>query len=579
MTQVVFLGYQFEDDVKTVATMGQQAGPPGGDGWSLVAELPTSKLQASTHYAFWITGKIGNIRRTGNVPVTGQIQLCLGDASGVKHPVHLVRIGAADIVAEYEGIPFAFMVVFSASPTITDPVWGASWGNTANMQLFGRTFWNTDTPAYAIQFDVTDLRWIWFNLDDIPSNEQLATVTTLPSTLTSTPTFLDGSVNTPGSTGELWAHFWSIYYEPQSGTPAFEVGAADGLAGANFVAKHGNGARLGIGPRGGALSNPRIALGSFWCEQQTQSTYLTGVRGRYRIAGIASQPGQFQRFACVSIRLDNLPMVYHDHTDFAANLTDEFPTALFFGNRRFPAEIPEQDRTWFPLMLCTGQVEFIQTARRAFGLWTDLDNGQIAGYTVSHEQQQGPHEGVPCLTMGGNTIGPGSLAVQYRNRWLERLSPQFHHVRDVWFLTFYPVKDPDNAFPQVPTIGAPTAIIPGREGLSPGALPAPPFPPNFEVAEDAIGELEKLRGSTGYVRTWSVFQRVRRMFPLFWQPLTAAQRDTLVAFLEANIAMQVTPPHDDAIAAVRLSQPSWSQLSAQTFRVDVQVGELVFVTP
>lgn len=580
MAEVVFLDRLDDPGAKTVTTMGSQPGPVGGDGWSVVAELPTTRLQASHHYAFWVTGRIANLRVSGATPQTGLVQLCLGDASGTKSPVQLVQFGAADQLGEGEGIPFAFLLVFSASPAVSDPVWGPTWPNASNLQLLGRTWWRNDVPAYVVHFDVTDLCWVWADLDAIPSTEQLVTVTTTPVALGSGTgyTNLASSINTPGAAGEKWMHFWSACYQPGVGAvPAFQAGRATGLSLAGFEARNGTGGRLGYGHRGTATAGVQWHHGAFWAEAQDGAAYLPALRGRDRVAGAA--PTQLLRFACLSIRLDNLQAVVVDGSALETNLVDDF-AQLFTTNRRFPVELVGVGRSWQPWLFVGGIPELQVAQRRAIGIWTYSEFLELMAFSESHDQIQGPHEGVACYASGAAGLGVTSQGLQYKNHWLERaFAGLYHHVRDIWFACFFPVKDPDNAPPVIPGVGADVEIVPGTEGLGAGSLSDLPLQPDSAIGETPNWKRESLRGVTGYRRTWGVYDSPRRSWLLTWSPLSATQRDTLLTFLAANQSFRWLPPRESAAVALRQLGPAkYSQVDGPTWRVDLEVVELLHTT-
>lgn len=576
--ETVYLSRLDDPGAKTVGTMGLQPGPVGGDGWSVVAELPTARLESSHHYAFWVTGKIANIRRTGAAPVSGLIQLCLGDASGTKSPIQCVQLGAATVLGADEGIPFAFLLVFSSLPSVSDPVWGPVWPNTAPLQLLGRTWWRNDVPAYAVEFDVVDLSWVWADLDAIPATDQMVTVTTTPVTLGSTPwQNIASSLNNAGSSGQTWAHFFSLLYDPGVGVlPTFQIGSSTGVNLAGFTAKHGTSTRWGAGHVGTSVQGVRHHHGSFWVQTNSGATNLPSCRGYDKFSG--SSGTVVQRFACVSIRLDQLPGVAWNSTDVSVNLTDQLST-LFTGQRRWPLELVGQQRSVIPWVFVTGTPTRTGGARRSFAAWVDTDGGEVSAFSLSGVVGDGLIDALPAYASGAAGIGPTSPSIQYRARWLEQVFGLVHHdVRDIYLLSVFPTKDPDNLPPGIPSVGAPTAIVPGTEGLSPASLPAPPIAPDVAVGEAINWQRQELRGSSGYVRTWGVFVRPRRSFQLSWGPLSVSQRDQLVAFLNANPAWKLTPPRESPIAVVPINELRWSQSSAQTFSVEVQVAELVYTS-
>lgn len=574
MVQIVYLDRLDDPGAKTVSTMGSQPGPVGGDGWSVVAELPTARLQSGRHYAFWVTGRIGNIRRSGAAPVSGLIQLCLGDSSGVRSPFQLVEIGAADNLDGEESIPFAFLLIFSSAPVVVDPAWGPVWPNVEPLGLYGRTYWRNDVPAYVVEFDVVDLAWVWADLDAIPLADQLVTVQTTPVALGAAPwTNIAGSINTAGQPLENWVHFFSLNYKPGVGAvPNFQIGTSTALGLAFFYVKHGTG-RWGMGHRGTAVAGVQHHHGSFWFEQNGGPVALPSCRGYDRAVGAAATV--VQRVAFLSLRLDNLPGFYGSQTPYAANLTDDIG-GLFIGTRRWPLELIGGDRSVTPWVFATGTVDRIGAAERTLRLWVDTDGGELPVLSLAGEHTTGANEAIPSHGSGANGIGPTSPSIQYRARWLETsFGGVNHHVRDIFLLTFFPVRDPDNE-PPIITPGARTGIAVGTESLAPGSLAAPPLAPDVAIGETVNWERQEVRGATGHVRTWGVFVRPRRSFVLSWGPVTAAQRDALLAFFVANLAWKITPLREAAIAVVPVGPARWSQESAQTFRVDIDVAELVY---
>lgn len=587
--EIVYLQRLDDPGAKTVTTMGLQPGPVGGDGWSVVAELPTARLEANHRYAFWVTGKIANIRRTGAAPVSGLIQLCLGDGFGTRSPIQLVQIGAGQSLAANEGLPFSFLLVFSSFPTVVDPIWGATWPNAAPLQLLGRTWWRNDVPAYAIEFDVVDLTWIWADLDRIPTTDQMVSVTTTPVSLTTSPSFqnIASGLNSAGGAGQTWVHFWSLLYDPGVDVvPQFQVGNSTGLNLAGFSAKHGGGIdpstgfeyAIGIGHRGTNVAGVRLQQGSFWVQQNAGAVNLPSVRGRDQYTGSSSTV--VRRFACVSIRLDDLPGVAWNSGQVAPALTDEL-ASLFTGARRWPLELVGQQRSVIPWILATGTpIRSTSATRRSFSAWVDTEGGELPVFSLGAVTTDGLFEALPVMGSGAFGIGPTSPSIQYRARWLEQFFGGSHlDVRDIYVLSFFPTKNPDNLPPGIPTVGPPTAIVPGTEGLSPASLPAPPLAPDVAVGEVQNWRREEMRGSTGHVRTWGVFVQPRRSFAVSWGPLSVAQRDTLVQFLQQNQAWRLTPPREAAIAVVAISELRWEQSAGQTFRVDLEVAELVYRTP
>lgn len=575
MPQVVYMDRLDDMTTKVVDTIGSQPGPIGGDGWSLVSRLPQARLQNSHRYCFWVTGKAGNFRWTGSTPGDGVAQLCLGDSSGLKHPQYLTELHFADALLANEALPFTFLVIFSASPAISDPIWGSSWANTSELQLHGRIWRRNDPPTYAGSFDVYDLQWVWVDMDAIPAGDVLATRVepATPTQIGAGPgwTTLGVGSNTPGADGDQWLHLFSVVYRTGAGVPQFQVGYATDGAFSGFTAKHGTIGKWGVGYRG---STPRYSIGAFWVEAQVGAAYLPAIRGRMSPGG----SGQWHRIDVVSIRLEDLTDVTIDTATVVDDLADNILSGL--DSRYAPLEIAPAGRVSGPWVMVCGSIDLLQVQRHAHDWWITTNLGQTPWVSSGYLSCNGNQEAPPCYANALRGIGPRDLAVQYRFRFLGlRTDQTARDVRDYWVCVVYPVKDPSRIGALPGAVGNPTEIVPGREGPGVGSLLDPPLAPDVEVSERSLRHRESLVGANAYRRTWGLFLESRRLFALRWAPVSTADRDALLAFLDGNVFFRITPPKDQAIAVARVGAHSSQTIDHRRHAVEVEVAELIWTDP
>jgi hypothetical protein len=576
---------------KTVSTMGYQPGPIGGDGWSVVSTVPSARLSSSSHqFAFIVTGRLCNVQRVGTVPTaaTGKMQIALADSAGTKSPTHLFEANVNDALPGDNGLPFSFLVTCGGG--ISDPTWGTAWPGSVDLQLIGRTFWNQDAMTYAVQFDILDLVWSWVDVAAIPSGDVKVT-----QTLNADPAvYVPSGIS---STNETWLHFWNVGYAAgRTATtgvqciPAFRVGYRTSPAvPVTFVTKVGNliqtggfaliPGRLGLGggapgPAGVAVE-PQRTLGSFWVGVTDGNPMFMCADSTVQQAGATSHV--LKRFATVSIRLDNLPGVrmYAQPAPYGTSLFSCDFASRYTSSQFLPVEVPGGDLTSEPWSLVTG----IPLSTWGYSVWIDTSNGPHPWEPIGRDITLDPLAAVPSLSWGAHAIAAGAGPYRFLMRFVTEPGPVLSpptQVQDIYAVTFFPVRDPDNSNPSIPDVGAAVAIVPGTEGLDASSLSVPPYSPDAEMDEPSTGPRVRLEGPTGYVRTWSVFLGPRRYFPLTWTGLTTAQRDTLLAFLRVNANFAITPNRDAKTAVGQVDLPSYNQLSGQTWSVSVTVAELVY---
>lgn len=569
-----------------VDTVGTQTGPPGGDAWSMVARLPRELLQSNRHYAFFVTCKVGNFQWSGTTPVHAQVQLCLGDTFGVKHIDFLTQISLNQGVAmgSREALPVHFLVIFSASPIIPDRLWGAVWSNRYDLCLWGRVHRVGDPATYTASFEVFDLVWTWFDLDAIPSSDQLAALyqPASPVAIGAAPSWTDlwFGGNTPGLPGEKWLHLCSVYYDVLPGTvPTWQPGVCTSLAFSSFAARLAkNGTHFGFTKRGSSTAaHDHYQHGGFWVEDQPNNVFVHALRARDAAVG-AGGASRLRRFAVLSIRLDDLPDVQTQQSDVESALSDDL--ALTFQSRYYPMEVQHPARVSNPWIWVCGALELTTALRLAYDWWVDTDLGKLPWIAQAFTSVVGPHEGAPCVGFGSNGIGPNAQDVQYRFRMLGVQATVTHlDVRDITVLQWWPVKDPSYLPAVDPLIAGQIEVVPGREALGVASLPDPPFTPNAELVEGGVHERPSIRGVTGYRRSWNAFVRPRGTYQFRWGPLSKADAETMLAWLAANLTFRATPTRGSLSPFAILSQPAITPIDQLQWMVTVDAALLVFTGP
>lgn len=579
----------------TVASMGSQPGPVGGDGWETVAVLPSSKLPAGgpKRYCVIVTGKIGNCVHTGAPPSRGVLQLALGLRNGGSQsisPVHRQSISVTEPIGPLVGIPFMFMMLQSSSPSISDPFFGPTFTNGVGPEfaLFGRAYWNGDPTAYAIQFDVTDLTWIWFETSAIPSPDQLceAYVPSSPAALATSTAGVYLNSNQPGAEGQKWLHFHAITYEPRAAgqaAPSFQFGYSPSVGSySGFVPKIGTNGRWGQNRAlfvTGASEVAMLSQGAFWYGVQPAGTFLPAVMARDRQTLGSGVATRVHRYAYFGVRLDNLLDVLARTETEVQGATSGLVTPPFFPQVYVPLERPATGIVSQPCAMVHGIVQ-TQGLQAYEAVLTTNQNRTLDFLDSCAQADAARSEGVSCMAFAQQGLSRSMPDLQYRAGFVSVLngSSISLSVRDITILQFNLVRDPDPN-PGIPgSPGSPLLLAPGRESANPASLPVLPVEPDGEEAEDAALAGARVDGATGYSRTWPLFARVRRTMTLTWTGISESDGATLYAFLKANPAFRYTPKRSStAIAVVQAERPELVRLpGGPVYQLRMQVVELVW---
>lgn len=601
---------------RTITGLGVSPGPSGGDGWQIVSFLPSTSLPSGVgNYAILVTGVLHNLRRitSTSLPQRGVVQLCLGLDTGAKSPVHQCVFSLNEQTLDGSGIPFGFTMVQNplGSPSISDPFFGSSFDNASGSKwcVWGRIYTNGDPLTYSYEFDVADLTWIWWDIGLIPAGDVAveAYYPVAPQPLSASVAFAHISANQPGTAGEKWLYFGSVGYEPPLGAlgtqpaPVIQLGYTtdSGVAGtvgvqpgstlSGMVPKIGTNTRWSQSKGNIVIQNlnqgqgtvPMHSHWAFWYGVRPSGAFYPAFHARDRQTSGALFASRIRNYAFVAVRLDNLlDVLARTETEVASATANRFSTPTE-GEAYVPLERPATGLVSHPCVMTHGIVS--TTARQSYlgEIWTDRGN-MLRGASVAAISNTSRNEGASIMSFARHGLSPSLPAVQYRARFTggALAPPTSLAVRDISIVQFNMVRDadPDPALPATPS--NPIVVSPGRESPSPASLALPPHAPDAATDEDG-GELEEgtIRGTTGYRRTWPLFSRPRRQFPLTWSALLESQARDVMDFLQANPMFRHSLPRDSAIAAFQIGEPELRQISAQAYAVSVDCVELIWTGP
>jgi hypothetical protein len=570
-----------------------QSGTAANDGWQTVATLPGSALAATPRrYAFWVTGRVSNRQVFGTLPanVTGRLQLTL-EGAGVRSLVHRTEFAPDAPSPTWPALTFAFLVAFDPQHS---EEWGASWPAGSDLNLEARLFWNQDVPAYSVNWDVSDVEFLWMDLEGIPPAEQ--------SVYVQTGIYSHGLGNVAGNSGELLSPHgvaavdenWLIFHCVSflSGRPS-NAGASQTSAtfefGASYISADPiQGGRVAMQSEWGGAGavQPRQSIGC-WCGvtgAQSGGTRfgLTASYDYRQSSGL--YPTRRLRYVQVAVRLDNLPglIVRRPGAPLIGFPVDYLPP-FDPVNNLIATELGPQQLNWEPyLFLRFRPFAFVPLGLRGLAGRIDDDLGENYLEQVAFVQSQftggtaGNAQPTICATTS-HGIGYGDDAYRYLARCVTPNIGAQPAILDFEMIVFHPIRDPDGQAPSFPTVGDPVAVVPASEGPSVDDLPLAPIEFDAAVQESPSDTLQRFLGSPGYARTWGVWLKVRRTFRVSWSPLSSSQRDDVAGFLIQGKLWKLTPPGSAAaIPVTTLTDVEVRQIGPQLFAVAAEVAELVW---
>lgn len=566
----------------TVASMGTGSGPPGGSGWQIVHVLPTTNMLAGARqYAFVITGKIGRRQTNGSGIANGMFQVCLGTTAGARFGHHRASHTVALPLGADDGIPFMFLVICTTS--FPDQVLGSSFDPAATeLCIWARTFLNNDPQTYVAQFDVCDLKWLWWDLSAIPSGHWAVQSVSAGNLLPSAAGAFSALSSPIGAAGEQWLHFQNVWYEPRVyNQPAtqWSMGYTPDGTVPSYVVRIGA-AGWGMSrvpPVGGLSELGQIQQGGFWVHTHANSTT------RAAAGGWSPSPGStmFWRYNHLAVRIDTL-------TDVRARA--EAGILLVGAPAWTPAvldtaitiERPAAGILTEPIVLVHGVMReapgtFGGHGARVF----EHDGGPWFGEQVAPQVESSRGEGASSIAMGRRPFMVTSPAIQWKVGFAGSAgapaTPQV--LRDFQFVAFHPVRDPENITTPPGGLPAPLVAVPDRQAPAVGSLLDPPYPPSSARPQRIRHERPAIRGVTGYRRSWPLGAKPLAELSLQWGPMPRAQGQEVFDFLRANLSWRYTAPRTAAVAVMSTTPPQMADVDHRNVTVAVDIAILTFTGP
>jgi hypothetical protein len=571
-----------------VQTVGTGQGPTlslQGDNWTQLAALPQSVMAGTSQYVIRVQGKIGNRTYVGSGGQRGMMQVCLGTVGGTKHPSFVANVTITEALSATNGIPFEFLVFITS--TLPDDLFGSSLNpSTTQLCLWARTFTNGDTQTYAVEFDVADVNWLWWDVGSIPAGHWAAEEFTTGLGVNPAPpagfTKLGAAFGAPGQT---WLSFCNVLYQSvtyQAPAPVFRFGVTpDGTYGA-FVVKTGNAGRWGMsrfpfGVSTSLLQPPLTSQGTFFVHAGLQQV-------GYDSATLPPHgPPTVRRYRHFTVRVDTLPD-FRSRTEagpFEMGQTIGFP--LTWWTYDLVIERPAPSPGILTRCVVLAQATISEANQLAgYGLRVFEGNDPEAGFgefACFSEHDALRNEAVSSMAAGFRTFQTTSPAMQFRvaapgDNTVAPPGPQ--HGFDFCFVMFHPVRDPESVTTPPGSLPSPLLLVPGKQSPDAGSLSLPPFPPNANPLERGNLERHQIRGATGYTRGWPMGAKALRVFTVSWGPLAEADAETLYDFLVANPAWRYVAPRSAALAVLGLNQPELQPSSHRTFAITQDVAVLVW---
>lgn len=569
-----------------VSSIGQQPiFGPGlvGDGWTEVARLPASRIpNGSDHLAFIVSGRIGDT----NYSLSNQqgfFEVALGLSSGVKNPAQVMRLDVNERLGQFEGAGFQFMMFVDAATP--DPFWGSSWPPNPGdeLVLYARVLqWPTTGTAWTASFRVAGVGFLVFDLDEIPVGDRIVTQVYHPQGQLQTVGAQIAAGSSHGAAGQKWAHWSSVEWRqmhPPTANPClwrWTCGATTKI-GDPAAAPYGWSRRY-THPLVGPLHHD----GPFFVHEYTGSHAVACNVTPTGAPGVGENPLllAYRHFA---VRVDTLPEV---SMRYEASVNELFvnwldPLLPLYG---INSERPQPLAPWSNSVIVVAHATVPGTTNVGGNLQID---GEPWVQALRSGQQM--LRSLLFPTFDRNNVGSlctiGTLPWQLSDRGADtyrttvrstnrQVGLQPGSVRDFSFLAFHPVRDPDDLPTPQNVIPAPVYLVPARQSLAAGALPAPPTAPNGDHLERHQAEWANIAAK--YRRRWPVGSRPVRMWTLTWGPLDEAAAAAVFAFLRANRTWRFTPHRQDPIAVMSSSAPELAPASHRTATVQVDVVELLW---
>lgn len=600
----------------SATSTGQGSGT--NDGWLTAATYPRSSLPQSTtqRLAVYVTGRVGITNYATGDPLFvpgGQIEVCLGLSSGLKSTKHRLKVpinGNVDIAntpgvgLTDRGLPFTFMLVQQASPSISDSDFGATLNTTAmgDLVLWARTYRNGDPASYWMSFDIFDTQWLVMDMDALAADSRVraAEDTSTTSVDATVREVLTDGTNI-GSATQKWITFAQVAYDSgvnndfklRIGYQTSSGATATGTLTTRLELGHSSGLDTG-------LESPKSQQGGFFTHTIASGTQHMQMLGVHQL--IHSSATTVTRAATLSIRVDDLG--YFSQAAITTTTVGGFEGMLLEKgsaagtppyNGQSPGYYPvlmesaTSTGTWHPIILAQSQTNLPPYYYGETTTKIQLRNG-TGGIVNEHEGWQHQLEGAFNVSTHGyqrsmnqlitQTTAMAEIAYSFsmdvRTRDIQTL---FCDLQWPCMLMFHDTLNANNNTPTPKwTDLTPTPITITAEGPVVGSMNALPFAPDDSI-QQTMEQMQfgEVKGTQGYRRTWPTWVKPRRGWSLTWNPLSEANATTLRTFLNANDSFAFTPPgYSSAIPVMITSEVGSTIRSDGLESIRCEVTELLF---
>lgn len=561
--------------VTSIGSIGDQ------DGWTTVAAVPlTVFLSGTSEYVFFVSGAVGDVDTTISLPLRTRVEVGLFEGAAATAPFKTFRTLAQDpgINAQYGGValrgmPFQMLAAYSSAP----------WTATNQLLIKARFFRNGDVAMYGGSFKVSDLSVLVFDLDAIGGSNYLVHEF-LPTGGSGLNNLLSEGwkqywrTNVFGATGQRWAYFSALDYEPKSLTnaPWYRVEVAPNNDWVTLNPAMGT-TRLGVQCRGSisGVGMKAMQCGAAWLDVATNNTTIA-LRGidRHNVTNDRTSLNSWTFFAW------KFEAQAYDTKNYSAS-----------------SSLAVADLTESTYLAC----EMAAASTNNINILGNSINGWSISGLRSTRTWSKMNDGVPTIpktnrmpacvvnyeeglyhTACGQRANAGA-SVQHRFIWNRNPNEAAEGalpMEDVFVMAWDWETGPDTASYAAEVSGSPVSVTTEYEALGLGSLNTLPFEPDSAAPVQVDYQRNELRTKRGDLLTWPRFLAPRQTWQLEWT-LSRADSKTLLTWFAAqsNTAFKWTSRITRAAIPLAIVEDPSADDSGLVIRVSIRAVELQFVGP